>query len=38
MFGSGSAAGIVNASSNEAQLDKLTGDVSLQARSFGGFR
>ncbi|MGD1032149.1 MAG: TonB-dependent receptor plug domain-containing protein [Opitutaceae bacterium] len=38
MFGSGSAAGIVNSSSAEAQLDKLTGDVSLQAGSFGGFR
>jgi outer membrane receptor protein involved in Fe transport len=38
MFGSGSAAGIVNASSNEAQLDKLSGDVSLQGSSFGGFR
>jgi outer membrane receptor protein involved in Fe transport len=38
MFGSGAAAGIVNASSNEAQLDKLSGDVSLQASSFGGFR
>ncbi|MGD1032028.1 MAG: Plug domain-containing protein [Opitutaceae bacterium] len=38
MFGSGSAAGIVNASSSEAQLDKLTGDVSFQGSSFGGFR
>ncbi|MGD1032150.1 MAG: TonB-dependent receptor plug domain-containing protein [Opitutaceae bacterium] len=38
MFGSGSAAGIVNASSTEAELDKLTGDVSLQASSFGGTR
>jgi hypothetical protein len=38
MFGSGSAAGIVNASSTEAQLDKLSGDASLQASSFGGFR
>ena len=38
MFGSGSAAGIVNASSTEAQLDKFSGDVSLQASSFGGYR
>jgi outer membrane receptor protein involved in Fe transport len=38
MFGSGSAAGIVNASSNEAQLDKLSGDASLQGSSFGGYR
>jgi len=38
MFGSGAAAGIVNASSMEAQLDKLTGDASLQGSSFGGYR
>jgi hypothetical protein len=38
MFGSGAAAGIVNASSIEAQLDKLSGDASLQGSSFGGFR
>jgi outer membrane receptor protein involved in Fe transport len=38
MFGSGSAAGIVNASSNEAQIDKLSGDVSFQGSSFGGYR
>jgi hypothetical protein len=38
MFGSGSAAGIVNASSADAELNKLTGDFSLQASSFGGFR
>ena len=38
MFGSGSAAGIVNASSTEAKLNKLNGDVSFQASSFGGYR
>jgi outer membrane receptor protein involved in Fe transport len=38
MFGSGSAAGIVNAASTEAQLDKLSGDVSFQGSSFGGYR
>ncbi len=38
MFGSGAAAGIVNATSAEAQLDKLKGDVSLQGSSFGGYR
>ena len=38
MFGSGSAAGIVNASSSQAQLDRLSGDASLQASSFGGYR
>jgi outer membrane receptor protein involved in Fe transport len=38
MFGSGSAAGIVNASSGQAQLDKLSGDASFQGSSFGGFR
>ena len=38
MFGSGSAAGIVNASSAEAQLNKLKGDVSLQGSSFNGYR
>ncbi len=38
MFGSGSAAGIVNASSADAQLNKLDGSVSLQTSSFGGFR
>ncbi len=38
MFGSGSAAGIINASSADAQLNKLTGDVSLQGSSFGGYR
>jgi len=38
MFGSGSAAGIVNASSTEAALNKLNGDASFQGSSFGGFR
>jgi hypothetical protein len=38
MFGSGSAAGIVNATSAEAQLNKLNGDASFQGSSFGGFR
>jgi len=38
LFGSGSAAGIVNATTAQAQLDKLTGDVSLQAGSWGEFR
>ena len=38
MFGSGSAAGIVNATSTEAQINKFSGDVSLQSSSFGGFR
>ena len=38
MFGSGSAAGIINASGSEAQLDKLSGDASLQGGSFGEFR
>jgi len=38
MFGSGSAAGIVNATSTEAQLNKFSGDASLQGSSFGGFR
>ncbi len=38
MFGSGSAAGIVNDTSTEAQLNKLNGNVSLQASSFGGYR
>ena len=38
MFGSGSAAGIVNSSSTQAQINKFTGDFSLQASSFGGYR
>jgi hypothetical protein len=38
MFGAGSAAGIVNATSSEAQLNKFSGDASLQGSSFGGFR
>ena len=38
MFGSGSAAGIVNAASTEAQLDKLSGAASIQGSSFGGYR
>ncbi len=38
MFGSGSAAGIVNATSTEAQLNKFSGDASIQSSSFGGFR
>jgi outer membrane receptor protein involved in Fe transport len=38
MFGSGSPAGIVNASSADAQINRFTGDISLQASSFGGFR
>jgi hypothetical protein len=38
MFGAGSPAGIVNASSADAQLNKFTGDISLQGSSFGGFR
>ena len=38
MFGSGSAAGIVNSTSTEAQLNKLSGDFSLQTSNFGGFR
>ena len=38
LFGSGAAAGIVNATSSEAQLNKFSGDVSFQASSFGGFR
>jgi outer membrane receptor protein involved in Fe transport len=38
MFGAGSAAGIVNASSSQAQLDKLSGDASVQASSWGGVR
>ena len=38
MFGSGAAAGIVNSSTTEAQLNKLSGDVSLQTSSFGGYR
>ncbi len=38
MFGSGAAAGIVNATSTQAKLNKLSGDVSLQGSSFGGFR
>ena len=38
MFGSGSAAGIVNSSSSDAQLNKLNGEASVQGSSFGGFR
>jgi outer membrane receptor protein involved in Fe transport len=38
MFGSGSAAGIVNSTSTEAQLNKFSGDASLQTNSSGGFR
>jgi len=38
MFGSGSAAGIVNSSSSDAQLNKLNGSASIQGSSFGGFR
>ena len=38
MFGSGSAAGIVNATSAQAQINKLSGDASIQSSSFGGFR
>ena len=38
MFGSGSAAGIVNATSTEAALNKLSGDASFQGSSFGGYR
>jgi hypothetical protein len=38
MFGSGSAAGIVNASSTHAQINQLSGDASLQGGSFGEFR
>jgi hypothetical protein len=38
MFGSGSAAGIVNATSAEAQINKFSGDASIQGSSFGGFR
>ena len=38
MFGSGSAAGIVNSTSTEAQLNKFSGDFSLQTNNFGGFR
>jgi hypothetical protein len=38
MFGSGAAAGIVNATSTAARINRLAGEVSLQAGSFGGFR
>ena len=38
MFGSGSAAGIVNSTSAEAQINRFSGDASLQASSFGGYR
>jgi hypothetical protein len=38
MFGSGAAAGIVNATSSEAQLNKLDADFSAQVSSWGGFR
>jgi hypothetical protein len=38
MFGSGSAAGIVNASSTQAQINKLSGETSLQAGSYGELR
>jgi hypothetical protein len=38
MFGSGSSAGIVNASSTAAVIDRLSGDASVQSSSFGGFR
>ena len=38
MFGSGAAAGIVNASSSDAKLNKLSGDASIQGSSFGGYR
>ncbi len=38
MFGSGSAAGIVNASSSQAQLNRLSGGASLQGGSYGEFR
>ena len=38
MFGSGAAAGIVNATSDEAQLNKFSGDASIQGSSFGGSR
>jgi outer membrane receptor protein involved in Fe transport len=38
MFGSGAAAGIVNATSDEAQVNKFSGDASIQGSSFGGAR
>ena len=38
MFGSGSAAGIVNATSSQAVINQFSGDVSLQGGSFGEFR
>jgi outer membrane receptor protein involved in Fe transport len=38
MFGSGSPAGIVNSSSTQAVINRLSGSASLQASSFGGYR
>jgi hypothetical protein len=38
MFGTGAVAGIVNATSIEAQLGKLSGGASFQGGSFGGYR